>query len=54
MPDIPQIIDYVTLENAMILLMLGDFWSLDDFWAEVWREERVLEGEGRRRVQKMG
>ena len=35
MPDIPKILDYLTIENAMILLVLEDFWHLDDIWVEV-------------------
>ena len=37
LPDIPENLDYVTIENAMILLVLGDFWHLDDFWVKVFR-----------------
>ena len=37
LPDIPENLDQVTIENAMILLVLGDFWHLDDFWVKVFR-----------------
>ena len=37
LPDIPENLHYVTIVNAMILLVLGDFWPLDDFWVEVFK-----------------
>ena len=35
LPDIPENHDYLIIENVMILLVLGDFWHLYDFWVEV-------------------
>ena len=36
LPDTIKVIDYMIINNAMILLVLGDFVYLDWLWAEVW------------------
>ena len=44
LPDTIKVIDYMIINNAMILLVLGDFLYLDWLWAEVClrQEDEVL------------
>ena len=35
LPDTIKVIDYMIINNAMVLLVLGDFLYLDWLWAEV-------------------